>query len=124
MLTRADKLLIGVLTVLSIAGILFTFTAVSETKAATVIVSVNGNVVKTLPLMSAHTKFTVTAGSHYDVVEIKDGKVRIVEADCPDKLCVKMGWISKFPQQIVCLPNRVVVKIAGTGEADVDAIIR
>jgi hypothetical protein len=44
-------------------------------------------------------------------VEIKDRKVRIKEAHCPNKLCIMEGWISRGA--IVCLPNKIVVKIVG-----------
>ena len=50
--------------------------------------------------------------------QILDGKVRVTHADCPDRLCQKTGSISKAPQRIVCLPNKVVIKIVGTSEVD------
>lgn len=43
---------------------------------------------------------------------IKDGKVCIYEANCPDKLCVKQGSIDKANESIICLPNKLVVRIA------------
>jgi len=50
--------------------------------------------------------------SEYGVtVEIRDGKVRISESDCPDKICEKTGFISSPMQTIVCLPNRISVRI-------------
>ena len=45
----------------------------------------------------------------HNTVEIKNGKVGMNEADCPDKRCVKQGFGDALP--IVCLPNRVVVEI-------------
>ena len=55
----------------------------------------------------------------YNKVEIEKNRVRIVEADCPDQLDVLAGWISKSNQMIVCLPNRVVIRIEGeAGEID------
>ncbi len=57
------------------------------------------------------------------VVEIKGQRVRIVESPCPNKICIKQGWISRGA--IVCLPNRVVVTV-GSGETTggIDAITR
>ena len=46
-------------------------------------------------------------------MEILKGKVRVIEADCPDELDVKQGFIENVGQVIVCLPNRVVVEIKG-----------
>lgn len=45
----------------------------------------------------------------HNTVEIRDGQVRMLEADCPDKRCVKQGAGDLLP--IICLPNRVVVEI-------------
>ena len=44
-------------------------------------------------------------------VEVKSGRVRISEADCPDKICERTGFISSPMQTIVCLPNRISVRI-------------
>jgi hypothetical protein len=43
------------------------------------------------------------------IIEIKGKKVRVKDADCPNKLCVKQGWIDRGA--IICLPNRVVIII-------------
>jgi hypothetical protein len=59
--------------------------------------------------------------TYTDTVEIKDGKMRFVSADCPDKVCVHTGWISKSGQLAVCIPNRVMIRIVG-GETEVDAV--
>lgn len=56
-------------------------------------------------------KFAVEAKSGKVWVEIKDGKVRVTEAPCPDKICVQRGWISKKGQQIICVPNQLIISI-------------
>ena len=48
-------------------------------------------------------------------IEIKDCRVRMLEASCPNHLCIRQGWISLEGQSIVCLPNKVVVRIEGSG---------
>ena len=52
-----------------------------------------------------------------NTIEIKDGKVRMTEADCPNHLCVRQGWISFSGQSIVCLPNELSVTITGAEDA-------
>lgn len=42
---------------------------------------------------------------------IHEKTVKIEEADCPDKLCVKQGAISKSGETVVCLPHRIVVTV-------------
>ena len=52
-----------------------------------------------------------------NTIEIRDGKVRMTEADCPNHLCVRQGWISFSGQSIVCLPNELSVTITGADDA-------
>ena len=60
----------------------------------------------------------------YDGVEnllvIAEGAARVTEADCPDKLCIGFGAISRQHESIVCLPHRVVITIEGGEESGVD----
>lgn len=53
-------------------------------------------------------------------VEVKQGKIRITDSPCPNKLCIRQGWIKRGA--IICLPNRVVVTIGGDDTGEVDAI--
>ncbi len=48
---------------------------------------------------------------YYNVVEIKSGSVTVTEASCKNQVCVRHGAISKSGESIVCLPNRLVVRI-------------
>ena len=54
-------------------------------------------------------------------VSLSDGKVRVVSSTCPDKVCVRTGEISKTGEIIVCVPNRVSVKM--TGREEFDAVV-
>jgi len=56
----------------------------------------------------------------FNVFVIKDGKVSVTEADCPDKLCVKQRAISKNGESIVCLPHKLVISVTGGEEAEYD----
>lgn len=53
-----------------------------------------------------------------NVCEIKDGKVTMTEADCPDKLCIHQKAISIKGGTIVCLPNKVVLEIQSSEKPD------
>ena len=56
--------------------------------------------------------------------EIKDGVVRMTEADCPDQVCVHTVAIDASGGSIVCLPNHVVLRIvdADTADKEVDTV--
>lgn len=45
-----------------------------------------------------------------NVCEIKNGQARMIEADCPDHLCLKQRAIDSTGGTIVCLPNKVVIE--------------
>ncbi len=125
MLTWADKTLIAVLTLLALIGMGVPFLSPSSVpEIAQAMIFLDGKVVKTVKLDGHHEMIPITSSNGYDLVEVSGNQVRIVEADCPDKLCVKQGWISRSPQQIVCLPNRVVVKVTNGKVLDVDTITR
>lgn len=43
------------------------------------------------------------------IVEVANGKVRILKNNCPNQLCVKQGWSSSLP--IICVPNQVEITV-------------
>lgn len=52
-------------------------------------------------------------------IRVKNGKAWVEESNCDEQICVHSAPIGKDGGMIVCLPNKVVVKIAGR---EVDAI--
>ena len=60
-------------------------------------------------------------------LEVADGAVRLRRGEepfCPRETCLATGWIKRPGATIVCVPNRLVVRILETGEAAVDAVSR
>ena len=73
----------------------------------------DGKLIKTVDL-SIDQEFTVNG---HNTVTVKDGKIAVTWADCPDHYCMKRGFCDGGTQ-IVCLPNRLVIKFVGTQEVD------
>ena len=72
--------------------------------------------------LTEDTVFDVAYQGHVNTVEIKDHKIHVKDADCPDQTCVKEGK-AKPGKPLVCLPNHVIVTVtASDGEPDYDAI--
>ncbi len=44
-------------------------------------------------------------------IECKNGSIKVVSSECPDKICVKKGEISMSNENIVCLPAKVIITI-------------
>lgn len=57
-----------------------------------------------------------------NVCEIKDKKVSMISAECPDQLCIHQRTIQLQGETIVCLPNKVVLEIMGTKQTDQEAL--
>lgn len=56
-------------------------------------------------------------------VEIKDNRVCVHYAHCPQQVCVETGWITESYQQIVCAPNLIFVRIkSGREDEEIDAV--
>lgn len=55
-------------------------------------------------------------------IHIENGSVTFVDSTCPDHICERMSGISGSGQQIICLPNKLVIKISGESELNVDAV--
>ena len=77
---------------------------------------------KTIRILDLHIdqQFTVETDHGYNVVTVKDGKIAVTEASCPDHYCMDRGFCSKGAQ-IVCLPNRLVIEFLG--EAEIDGVV-
>ena len=61
-------------------------------------------------------QITTPAGGS-NIVTVKDGKIAVTEANCPDHYCMDRGFCSGGTQ-IVCLPNRLVIQFVGEQEVD------
>ena len=53
----------------------------------------------------------------YNAVTVRDGKIAVTEANCPDQYCVKQGFCNSG-EQIVCLPHKLVISFVGESEID------
>lgn len=54
---------------------------------------------------------------------VKEGGICVSHSDCPDKLCEKTGYIRGGSGSIVCLPNRVSVRIISDETNDIDVVL-
>ena len=52
---------------------------------------------------------------------VSDGAIAFIESDCPDKVCINVGFLRSPGQAAACLPNGVLLVISGDGgDSDVD----
>lgn len=53
----------------------------------------------------------ILPGKYFEIIQVEKGRIRFKEANCPDQICVKAGWLEKPGDIAVCLPNKAVIKI-------------
>jgi hypothetical protein len=116
-LTRGDKVLIVILLVSGLASLFLIRSVIPAGEVA--VVEVDGHPVCRLDL-SVDTRRTVQGPLGETVIQVRGGRVRVADSSCPYRICVRTGWIGQAGGMIVCLPNRVVVRV--TGETGMDAV--
>ena len=88
-------------------------------------VSVDGVVVREIDLaaVTGEESFEVEAGGGRNTITLRPGGICVSEADCPDQVCVKRGWLEGGAAPIVCLPHRLVITLVSGGSEDaLDAV--
>ena len=83
--------------------------------AVTAEIYVKGECVRTIDLseVTEPERFDVEGAIGTNSVLVEPGRICITDAECPDHVCIHMGWLSaEHPMPIVCLPNQVVIQLS------------
>ncbi|BBF41847.1 hypothetical protein lbkm_0527 [Lachnospiraceae bacterium KM106-2] len=116
---RNDIILITAILLIAVAGIVFyTVNKKSATPSDKVKITVDTQLYKEVSLNEDQVIEVKIDDEVKNIVEIKDNKVFMREADCPDQVCVHQKTIEKDGELIICLPNKVVVTIEGADSTD------
>ena len=109
------------LVILLTAGIALAFIPWgSSSEDAIVQIWQDGALIHEYPLTAEET--IRLSGDYENTIVIHGGHVAITESSCPGTDCVHSGQIDRPGRSIVCLPNRVEVRIVGS--SDVDFVVR
>ena len=75
-----------------------------------------------LSLVTEPYEFTLTDERGSNVIRVEPGRIAVIDADCPDRICVEAGWLSDSASPIVCLPHRLVIRIEKNAAAEGDPV--
>ncbi len=118
---KGDKILLILLLFIGILGCV-AFMLLSR-EASYVTVTVNQVTVGTYPLHTDREILIETENGGENVLQISDGCVKMLSANCPNLDCVHHKEISLNHESIICLPHKVVVTIYSPEEAEgLDAV--
>ena len=118
MKTRTWILIFALILIVCLGASLY-FLAPGEASTQAEITS-QGQVIKTVDLRIDQVFTIESANGGSNVVTVKDGKIGVSEATCPDHYCMKRGYCNSGTE-IVCLPNRMTIRFLG--EQEIDAIV-
>ena len=116
---KADIVLIAILVVVAFISYIVIYNLISK-QGNVVEVYSDSKLIKKVPL-DTDTEFEVKIDNHINVVRVEKGFVSMLDADCPDKLCEKQGKIHNNGETIICLPNKIVIKV-NTEKQSSDAV--
>lgn len=75
-----------------------------------------------LSLVTEPWEFTLSDERGANVIRVEPGRIAVIDADCPDRICVEAGWLSDSVSPIVCLPHRLVIRIEKNAAAEGDPV--
>ena len=110
---KNDIILIGIILIVGIIA-LATMKIVqnNDHSSLEVLIKHDGVVIKSYPFTEKTDEtYIYDENGEQNVIQIKNGFVSMIDADCRDQICVKTASISKNGEIIVCLPHKVTVEI-------------
>lgn len=127
-------ILIGLILVLCAlwAGFLYyqrTQRAASSVSGPIAVITQNGVLIDAIDLGKVEESYTVTyktEDGNSNTVEIANGRIRVIEATCPDQVCVGQGWLDMeyVVGFIACMPNSLIIRIDTPENLGLDTMTR
>ena len=77
----------------------------------------DGQVMHRVDLHTDRQITITTANGGRNVITVRNGRIGVTEANCPDHYCMDRGMCSSGTQ-IVCLPNRLIIRFLGDQTLD------
>ncbi len=115
-----DLIIVFVIVLVSIFLIFFN---TRKTDNPTAVITVNGEEIKRIDLNSAENEVFTLDTKPTVTLEIKDKKIRFINALCPDKTCEKCGFLENVGDTAACVPSAVIITIQGENPSgDLDAV--
>lgn len=118
---KRDVILL-VVVLLILLAVLFAFRLRHTDSGSSAVITIDGEEYGTYDLGREQEIPIEVDGTVTNVLQIHDGHADMIEANCPDQLCVHQKAISLRGETIVCLPNKIVVSVESEEESEIDTI--
>ena len=105
------EVIILVLIILICGGILLFQNFGGRSSGNIALIKLNGEVVQSIDLKKSDNKVFEVSKIKGVTFEVQDGKIRFLENDCKNQVCVNTGYISQIGDIAVCLPKKISIEI-------------
>ncbi len=124
MMTRGDYVLITLLIVFSLGSLMCMHLFLFRTDASVVVIEVNGKHWAQYSITELHTPKEVSVETEFgsNLLLLERERVSVLQSNCPDKLEIKAGAITHAGQQLICLPNRLVIRLESSNNTKIDGV--
>ena len=98
--------------------------ALRSGSASEAIITLDGEQIRVIDLSSVEKPYSITIDSEegWNTIAVEHGRIRIIDADCPDRSCVRNGWLDGGIMPIICLPHKLVISLTSGALPEIDAI--
>ncbi|MCM1270494.1 MAG: NusG domain II-containing protein [Ruminococcus flavefaciens] len=118
---KAKNVLLTICILIFLAGLIGSLWLIFRPHGQTVQIIQDGTVLYTIDLEKSEDQtIEVEYQGSRNIIQIQDHQICVIDAECPDHTCVKMGELKSSAAPIVCLPNKLVVKFAETDGIDAE----
>ena len=121
MFTRADKILIISLIIISAAS--YPVAKYLASRGSYLEIEVEGQT-RSVVRMDRDRDITVEGRLGPTVIRIDDDGARFIQSPCIDKKCIESAPIKDAGEIAVCVPNRVMIRVLGESRIETDFISR
>ena len=86
----------------------------------------DGKLLYSIDLNSVSEPYEITVTDQtggVNIIQVRKGEIGVIEADCPDKTCINMGFTGSSSLRIICVPHRLEIRITA-GKARPDGVSR
>ena len=116
--------LLLLLLLLLVAGGAYLFISPADNQTAGQIhISVDGKPYGSYSLKEDRT-ITVKTAHGSNTVQIRKQQVFMLQADCPNQVCLKESPVSKAGQTLVCVPHKLLITTSSSAASTIDAVAR
>ena len=119
---KFGDIIIALLVAAVSVGLLLAAAAPAESEDLTAVILVDGVETFRIDLSRIEGHEEIALETVDVIIKVENGRIAFKSSSCPDKTCIHTGWLKSSGDISVCLPNRVIVRIEGTKNSDVDIV--